>query len=83
MRLLSVCSPRGHSLKKKKKEEGKKKTFCVPCSCDGKSACRAGVPYNPKSKQRATNRKNDYILGVLAQVAISKRVKCKLMLDDC
>ena len=49
----------------------------------GKSAGRAGVPNNPKSKQRATNRKNDYISGVLAQVAISKRVKCKLMLDDC
>ena len=65
--------------KKKKEEESKKKNFCVPCSRDGKS----GVPYNPKSKQRATNRKNDYISGVLAQVAISKRVKCKLMLDDC
>ena len=39
--------------------------------------------YNPKSKRSYLNKETTGFLGVLAQVAISKRVKCKLMLDDC
>jgi len=38
---------------------------------------------NSKSTQQSSTQKAEGLSGVLAQVAISKRVKCKLMLDDC
>ena len=44
---------------------------------------RSVVSNNPKSTQRPSTQKAEGRSGVLAQVAISKRVKCKLMLDDC
>jgi len=61
----------------------RKQNFFVLCSKHQKIGPFAPFPITPSPNAFALTRVMTLDLVVLAQVAISKRVKCKLMLDDC